>query len=189
MFIGALLKETRRSYHICFVIVTTVYRKLILLSIYYGYECQMNYEKSTLITGYVHYCQVSSHPTPRPHPVSGLIKISVGDKFFRTEYLTLEQNCRGVAKSPGTYHNRQVMQIIYSLCTSIQFILTCPYCVCCRIQSCSHDVVLLHHCGKGPHAPSLSPFILKLETFFKMAEIPYQVCTVLNVTNKIFETL
>ncbi|XP_048727985.2 failed axon connections homolog isoform X2 [Ostrea edulis] len=44
-----------------------------------------------------------------------------------------------------------------------------------RIQSCSHDVVLLHHCGKGPHAPSLSPFILKLETFFKMAEIPYQI--------------
>lgn len=37
-------------------------------------------------------------------------------------------------------------------------------------------MVLLHQCGKGPHAPSLSPFIMKLETFLKVAQIPYQVC-------------
>ncbi|XP_062591143.1 failed axon connections homolog isoform X2 [Saccostrea cucullata] len=43
------------------------------------------------------------------------------------------------------------------------------------IQSFPKDVVLLHHCGKGPYVPSLSPFIIKLETFLKMAGIPYQI--------------
>ncbi|XP_061181501.1 failed axon connections homolog [Saccostrea echinata] len=43
------------------------------------------------------------------------------------------------------------------------------------IQSWPKDVVLLHHCGKGPYAPSLSPFIIKLETFLKLTDIPYEI--------------
>nr|XP_022317453.1 failed axon connections homolog [Crassostrea virginica] len=43
------------------------------------------------------------------------------------------------------------------------------------IRPFPRDMVLLHQCGKGPHAPSLSPFIMKLETFLKVAQIPYQI--------------
>ncbi|XP_067666047.1 failed axon connections homolog [Haliotis asinina] len=36
------------------------------------------------------------------------------------------------------------------------------------------DTVILHQPGRGPYAPSLSPFALKLETYLRMAKIPYQ---------------
>ncbi|XP_046377283.2 failed axon connections homolog [Haliotis rufescens] len=37
------------------------------------------------------------------------------------------------------------------------------------------DTVILHQIGRGPYAPSLSPYIVKLETYLRMAKIPYQV--------------
>ena len=38
------------------------------------------------------------------------------------------------------------------------------------------DVVILHKVGgRGPFAPSISPFIMKMETYLRMAKIPYQV--------------
>ncbi|XP_067664878.1 failed axon connections homolog [Haliotis asinina] len=36
------------------------------------------------------------------------------------------------------------------------------------------DTVMLHQLGKGVHAPSISPFVLKLETYLRMASIPYK---------------
>jgi hypothetical protein len=35
--------------------------------------------------------------------------------------------------------------------------------------------VILHQAGRGPFAPSLSPFAVKLETYLRMAKIPYKV--------------
>ena len=37
------------------------------------------------------------------------------------------------------------------------------------------DVVILHQIGRAPWAPSMSPFPIKLETYLRMAKIPYQV--------------
>ncbi|ESO85993.1 hypothetical protein LOTGIDRAFT_129996, partial [Lottia gigantea] len=37
------------------------------------------------------------------------------------------------------------------------------------------DVVILHGVGRGPYCPSLSPFVLKVETYFRMNRIPYQL--------------
>ncbi|CAG7728046.1 unnamed protein product [Allacma fusca] len=37
------------------------------------------------------------------------------------------------------------------------------------------DVVVLHHTKRGKTVPNLSPFALKLETYLRMANIPYQV--------------
>ena len=37
------------------------------------------------------------------------------------------------------------------------------------------DTVILHQIPRGPHAPSLSPFVVKLETFLRMVKVPYQV--------------
>ena len=39
------------------------------------------------------------------------------------------------------------------------------------------DKVILFQVRRGPFAPSMSPFALKLETYLRMAEIPYQVGT------------
>ncbi|XP_067666046.1 failed axon connections homolog [Haliotis asinina] len=36
------------------------------------------------------------------------------------------------------------------------------------------DTVILHQIGRGPYAPSLTPFAVKLETYLRMARIPYQ---------------
>lgn len=36
------------------------------------------------------------------------------------------------------------------------------------------DTVILHQLGRGPYAPSLTPFAVKLETYLRMAKIPYQ---------------
>ena len=35
--------------------------------------------------------------------------------------------------------------------------------------------VILHQTGRGPFAPSLSPFTVKLETYLRIAKIPYKV--------------
>ena len=37
------------------------------------------------------------------------------------------------------------------------------------------DVLILHSLPRGKCIPSPSPFVLKLETYFRMADIPYQV--------------
>ncbi|XP_046551615.1 failed axon connections homolog [Haliotis rubra] len=37
------------------------------------------------------------------------------------------------------------------------------------------DTVILHQIGRGPYAPSMTPFAVKLETYLRMARIPYQV--------------
>ncbi|XP_046377186.2 failed axon connections homolog [Haliotis rufescens] len=36
------------------------------------------------------------------------------------------------------------------------------------------DTVIFHQIGRGLYAPSLSPFVMKLETYLRMAKIPYQ---------------
>lgn len=39
------------------------------------------------------------------------------------------------------------------------------------------DTVILHRTDKGPYAPSISPFVMKLETYLRIHKIPYQsVC-------------
>ena len=35
--------------------------------------------------------------------------------------------------------------------------------------------VILHQFPRGLHAPSASPFVMKLETWLRMAGVPYQV--------------
>lgn len=37
------------------------------------------------------------------------------------------------------------------------------------------DMVILHGLGKGIYTPSLSPFVMKLATYLRMAKIPYQM--------------
>ncbi len=39
------------------------------------------------------------------------------------------------------------------------------------------DTVLLHDFGRGPWTPSAGPYVMKLETFLRMAKIPYKVIT------------
>ncbi|XP_071156569.1 failed axon connections homolog [Mytilus edulis] len=36
------------------------------------------------------------------------------------------------------------------------------------------DTVIVHHLGRGPYAPSLTPYGIKLETYLRMAKIPYK---------------
>ncbi|KAK7456545.1 hypothetical protein BaRGS_00039343 [Batillaria attramentaria] len=36
------------------------------------------------------------------------------------------------------------------------------------------NTVILHQIGRGPYAPSMTPFAVKLETYLRMARIPYQ---------------
>jgi len=38
------------------------------------------------------------------------------------------------------------------------------------------DTVILHQIGRGPYAPSISPFAVKLETYLRLANISYEVC-------------
>ncbi|KAK7456551.1 hypothetical protein BaRGS_00039349 [Batillaria attramentaria] len=38
------------------------------------------------------------------------------------------------------------------------------------------DTVILHQIGRGPYAPSMTPYAVKLETYLRMAKIPYQNC-------------
>jgi hypothetical protein len=45
-----------------------------------------------------------------------------------------------------------------------------------RRKSYSKDMVVLHQYPRGLRAPNLSPFAVKLETWLRMADIPYQVC-------------
>ncbi|XP_033732091.1 failed axon connections homolog [Pecten maximus] len=37
------------------------------------------------------------------------------------------------------------------------------------------DTIVIHQMGRGPHVPSLTPFAIKLETYFRMEGIPYEV--------------
>ncbi|XP_052763877.1 failed axon connections homolog [Mya arenaria] len=37
------------------------------------------------------------------------------------------------------------------------------------------DTVILHQFPRGPFAPSMSPFCIKIETYLRMAKIPYQL--------------
>lgn len=37
------------------------------------------------------------------------------------------------------------------------------------------DTVVIYGVGRGLHVPSASPFPLKLETFCRLAQIPYRV--------------
>lgn len=37
------------------------------------------------------------------------------------------------------------------------------------------DVVLVHALPRGRLAPNISPFVLRLETYLRLAKIPYQV--------------
>ncbi|XP_046551644.1 failed axon connections homolog [Haliotis rubra] len=46
------------------------------------------------------------------------------------------------------------------------------------------DTVILHQIGRGPYAPSLTPFAVKLETYLRMARIPYQNVHGLKVSSK-----
>ncbi|XP_041360881.1 failed axon connections homolog [Gigantopelta aegis] len=46
------------------------------------------------------------------------------------------------------------------------------------------DLVILRQVGRGPYAPSMSPFPLKLETFLRMAKIPYQSVHSLKMSSK-----
>jgi hypothetical protein len=55
------------------------------------------------------------------------------------------------------------------------------------------DTVILHQVPRGLSAPSASPFVLKLETWFRISGIPYQVnlilkclktCIKLSLSNK-----
>ena len=47
------------------------------------------------------------------------------------------------------------------------------------------NVVVLHQIQRGKHTPSISPFPLKLETYLRMANIPYEV-TKHNIVSKMF---
>ncbi|KAL5013149.1 hypothetical protein ScPMuIL_007419 [Solemya velum] len=46
------------------------------------------------------------------------------------------------------------------------------------------DVVLLRQTDRGPFAPSLSPFPIKLETYLRIAKIPYKIIHSLNMGPK-----
>ncbi|XP_069121989.1 failed axon connections homolog [Argopecten irradians] len=37
------------------------------------------------------------------------------------------------------------------------------------------NTIVIHQMGRGPHVPSLTPFAIKLETYFRMEGIPYEV--------------
>ncbi|OWF54643.1 Failed axon connections-like [Mizuhopecten yessoensis] len=37
------------------------------------------------------------------------------------------------------------------------------------------DTIVIHQIGRGPCVPSLTPFAIKLETYFRMEDIPYEV--------------
>ena len=47
------------------------------------------------------------------------------------------------------------------------------------------DVVILHQIRRAPLTPNLSPFCLKLETYLRMAKIPYQVRTIISIVSSI----
>jgi len=45
------------------------------------------------------------------------------------------------------------------------------------------DVVVLHQLDRGVFTPNISPFPLKLETYLRMANIPYQVYRLIYIVN------
>lgn len=44
-----------------------------------------------------------------------------------------------------------------------------------RWRDVPKDVVLVHAFPKSRFAPNVSPFVLRLETYLRLAKIPYQV--------------
>lgn len=46
-------------------------------------------------------------------------------------------------------------------------------------QTYPRDVVIHHQVGRGPFAPSIMPFAVKLETYLRMVKVPYMVIIVL----------
>ena len=44
-----------------------------------------------------------------------------------------------------------------------------------RFKDSPKDVVILHSVPRGVTVPQISPFALKLETYMRMAKIPYEV--------------
>jgi hypothetical protein len=44
------------------------------------------------------------------------------------------------------------------------------------LSQVTEHTVIHHQVGRGPHVPSMTPFALKLETYLRMASIPYLVC-------------
>ncbi|RDD46512.1 Failed axon connections-like protein [Trichoplax sp. H2] len=42
-------------------------------------------------------------------------------------------------------------------------------------KTVAKDVILLHSFPRAPYAPNASPYVLKLETYLRMAKIPYEV--------------
>ena len=48
---------------------------------------------------------------------------------------------------------------------------------CCREKwnNAGKDVVVLHQFWRGKFCPSLSPFVMKVETFLRMHNIKYEV--------------
>ncbi|XP_062569153.1 failed axon connections homolog isoform X2 [Saccostrea cucullata] len=45
---------------------------------------------------------------------------------------------------------------------------------CMSAKSYPRDTVIHHQTGRGPFAPSLTPFAVKLETYLRMAKVPFQ---------------
>lgn len=43
-----------------------------------------------------------------------------------------------------------------------------------QVKDYPKDTVILHQIGRAPYAPSLTPFAIKLETYLRMAKIPYE---------------
>ena len=62
------------------------------------------------------------------------------------------------------------------MCSHVRF---CDVSYCFRVRGVdySRDTVIVHQFLKGTYAPSLGHFVVKLETYLRIAKIPYEVGT------------